>query len=551
MADSVTELLRRLDETKGDTRAQAVVAAEFALAMLPEEDQAPVRAALDAAAVLRWFDSRLLARLLEIPEEESRRLSEQLKTFPFIERYRSGAEDLRNVHESTRLGWRKRLALEAPERFRALSSAAAGCFAGDLSPSARIEWIYHLLSGDPDRGTAALQRMGSDWSGRLEDHYALAAALRELDETGLVRGRSCVWVLLTIAWTRVSKGEQSQLAAAAFHVLSLARRTGDLRAEGNAHVLLGDVMSAQANIKAALSAYEEYLSISERLAADDPGNDSKQREIAVARNRVGSVWETQGRYAEAQAAYEASLAINKRLTDQDPDNTRWQRDLAVTYSRLGTVFAAQNHLAEAREANETCLAITSRMAERHPNNDELQRELAVAHGRRGDELVAEGDLAEALIAHEKYRMISRRLAEQDPANAVWVWDLVVAHRAVGNVLELQGKSSEATAAFREYLDDSRRLAELDPLNAGCQREVALACARLGRQESKAGRYEPALALFEEASRIFASVVARRWGIVLWEQEKETIDWQLARCRELALAAAERSPSAESASSSDI
>src|SRR5689334_15674757 len=109
MSDLIAELLDRLEKAKGDTHAQSVLAAEFALATLPEAEREPLRSALDVAAVLRWFDVDLLEKMLDIPHEKARRRFDILKSFPFIERYRSGDRDLRNVHESTRLGWRKNL----------------------------------------------------------------------------------------------------------------------------------------------------------------------------------------------------------------------------------------------------------------------------------------------------------------------------------------------------------------------------------------------------------------------------------------------------------
>ncbi len=129
MAELAPDFLERLTRTKGDPHAQAALAAEFALTTRPPAEHPPLRAALDAAAVLHWFDANLLARMLERPEADVARLVEALKSFTFVERYRRGAGHLHNVHEATRLGWRKRLAAEQPARFRELSARAAACFA--------------------------------------------------------------------------------------------------------------------------------------------------------------------------------------------------------------------------------------------------------------------------------------------------------------------------------------------------------------------------------------------------------------------------------------
>jgi hypothetical protein len=172
--DPVHGLLQRLGDTQGDIRAQAALTAEFLVMTPPNAEREPLHAALDAAAVLRWFDADLLRKVLEIPDKDARRRFEALKTFSFVEPYR-GKDEVRNLHESTRLGWRKKIARENLERFRALSARTSSCFADDSSPAGRIEWIYHLQGGDPELGASELEKLDRQWSGiaRPEDRYAL------------------------------------------------------------------------------------------------------------------------------------------------------------------------------------------------------------------------------------------------------------------------------------------------------------------------------------------------------------------------------------------
>ena len=127
-------LLTRLQATQGDTHAQLALTAEFTLLSQPEAERNRLREALDAAAVLRWFDAELLAKVLEIPYAIARHRVEVLTTWPFVENYRSGSDKLYNLHESTRLGWRKKLAHEQLQRFRALSLRASICFADEPYP---------------------------------------------------------------------------------------------------------------------------------------------------------------------------------------------------------------------------------------------------------------------------------------------------------------------------------------------------------------------------------------------------------------------------------
>jgi hypothetical protein len=70
--DPVQDLLQRLEKAKGDTRVQAVLTAEFLVLSRPDQEQGPLRTALDAAAVLHWFGSKLLGKVLAIPDEDAR-----------------------------------------------------------------------------------------------------------------------------------------------------------------------------------------------------------------------------------------------------------------------------------------------------------------------------------------------------------------------------------------------------------------------------------------------------------------------------------------------
>jgi tetratricopeptide (TPR) repeat protein len=498
MVDPVTELLRRLAETQGDTHAQSALAAEFALAAFPEEAREPLRAALDAATVLRWFDDSLLAKLLGIPKEEAQRNFENLKALPFVEIYRSRDADLRNVHESTRLGWRKQLSKTAPDRFRALSAAAAEHFAENRTPAGRIEWVYHLLCSDPNRAASELESVNRFWTSGAhpEDRFALLGALNELAETALVQGRARVWVLLVTAWIRSSRSDYSQLAKLAGTAIGLAREIGDLSAEGDGQCLLGDVFLAQENLDAAYSAYLQSLEISQQLANRDRDNVGLQRELAVSHSRVGDVLKQQGRFAKALAEHDKCFAIGKRLAAEDPSKVIWQSDLAAVYGRIGNVLKALGRMAE----------------------------------------------AQAAIEHSQE--IIRKLATEDPDNAAWRWDLALTYANLGDLLEIQENPAEARVAFGQYLSGSRRLVERDPRNAAMQRELAEACSRMASLKLNAGEYVAALMLYEEASVILALLIDQTPDFAEWRRQKSWVDSRLALCRKLASTDMEPGPASE-------
>jgi TolB-like protein/class 3 adenylate cyclase len=522
--DSIRDLLQRLENVKGNTRAQSAVTAEALVMARQKSEQEPFRAALDAAAVLHWFDAELLETMLTAPQGEARRCFEDLKEHSFVERYSGEKEERYNLHESTRLGWRIKLASESLERFRSVSAQAASCFADNGTPSGRIEWVYHLLCADPDLGASELERLDRLWTGiaRPEDRYALAAALQELADTDLIKGRARAWSLLTIGWTRDARGETAQLAEIAEEALQLASEAGDKPAEADARCLTGDVLRVRGELGPAQKAYDEFLSIRRHLAEQDPSDAGWRRELAVAYGRVGGALEAQGQLMAAQVAFDQSLMIRQQLAAQDPSNTGWQRELAVAYGRVGGVLQAKGQLAAAQAAFDQSLTIRGQLVEHDQANAGWRRDLAVAHNRVGSVLQAQGQLMAAQAAFDKALAINRWLAEQDLSNAGWQRELATAHRWVGDVLQAQGQPAVAQAAFDQALTISRRLAEQDPTNAGWQRDLAAAYGRIGSVLETQGQLVAAQAAFDQALTISQRLA---------EQDPSNAGWQ----RDLAVA----------------
>src|SRR5688572_21021419 len=148
---SIDRLVEKLEACRGDLQAQAAIAAEFRVLEQTEVDREALLRAMDAGGVLRSFDVGLITRVLGIWEQEAQQSLELLDTMPFSETVRTRRGEFRNLHDATRIGWRRHLARSAPKRLRSLSLRAAACFE-TADPADRVERIYHLLCGEPDLG---------------------------------------------------------------------------------------------------------------------------------------------------------------------------------------------------------------------------------------------------------------------------------------------------------------------------------------------------------------------------------------------------------------
>jgi hypothetical protein len=75
---TIERLIELLEAAQGDPQAQAAITAGFLVSAQPEPEREHLRAALDAAAVQRWFDASLLARVLQASKAEAAKQFEVL-----------------------------------------------------------------------------------------------------------------------------------------------------------------------------------------------------------------------------------------------------------------------------------------------------------------------------------------------------------------------------------------------------------------------------------------------------------------------------------------
>ena len=94
-----------------------------------------------------------------------------------------------------------------------------------------------------------------------------------------------------------------------------------------------------------------------------------QRDLTVSHDRIGDMLAAQGEGAAALTAYRASLAIAERLAQQDPNNAEWQRDLSISQNRIGDMLAAQGEGGSGLDrVSGRAWRFAERLAQQDPNN---------------------------------------------------------------------------------------------------------------------------------------------------------------------------------------
>ena len=116
--------------------------------------------ALEAAAVVRWFDQPILRAMLK--QEDVREVYNELRRFPFV---RTRAERFA-LHDTVREIMDENLRMQDSERYCELHERAAAYFekqlegaTGEEAEKCELEQLYHWLQADEDKGTRLFREM--------------------------------------------------------------------------------------------------------------------------------------------------------------------------------------------------------------------------------------------------------------------------------------------------------------------------------------------------------------------------------------------------------
>ena len=279
---------------------------------------------------------------------------------------------------------------------------------------------------------------------------------------------------------------------------------------------IGNVLLTLGDPAAALEQYQAALAISERLAAADPSNADWRRDLPVGHTKVGDVLLALGDVAGAEARYRAALAIEERLAAEDPacDDRQWS--VLVSHERLGDVLAARGNPGAALEEYRTALAAALPLAARDPNRTRRHSDLAVLHERVGRMLLKLGDTAGALREHRAGLALAEDLAARDPADADAQRTLIIGRIKIGETLMALGDAGAALPEFRAALPIADRLAACDPTNAEAQRDAWVCGFKVGNALERLGLPEAA-AWYRRACEAFEAM--KRRGIAVSPQDE--------------------------------
>ncbi len=229
---------------------------DFSLARLPEQ----IQAAVQAAAVPRFFDRAFLNALLNQPFDEEQFAA--LIGFSYIEPY--PGEGRFNVHERSRKLLQEKLWQEEETLYREISSRAfVYCEKQDQDDTTwRIETVYHQLIAEPEKGVGNLNNTCVDWLNPPHFAYdkaeSLLQAAHEHQEMNRLTEKVTCYLLLNQAKVDI-RYERNREAKEALQKIRLASIQDDHYLKREGLLSLGRVHFYLSEFNDAQQSYDEAM----------------------------------------------------------------------------------------------------------------------------------------------------------------------------------------------------------------------------------------------------------------------------------------------------
>jgi tetratricopeptide (TPR) repeat protein len=468
LAERLADQERRLDELEmGEVRVRASF--QVSHQQLHCSDDLVDREAAGAFGLLGMLDGPevgvpVAARLLDASEPATERVLErlvdaQLLETPALGRYR--------LHDLLRLHARELAHQRHPEPARAAAlTRALGFYVASAWRTLAL-----LRPGD-----YRLARMDEQWrKGGLEfaDEQAalswleieranLLAAIRQAAATPGVPPEIAVQLthaLVGFFWVRSHWDDLAEVNRIA---LAVARRTGDLSAQAQAHNDLGGAYRWLGYAEA-LACHQQSLAIRRELG--------DLRGMAASLNNLGNLHQWYGRYDEALTCLQDGLAIFRELGDRAGEG--------LSLGNLGEAYQQQGRDQEALACLRQSLDISRDLADR-PGEAHCLGTLGIVLQRQSREEAAVACLRESLTI---YHELGARESQAESCHNL------------GVVYRQQGQYDQALASLREGLAIRREFGEPHAV-AESLRELGVTLRELGRGEEARMQWLQALAIFE-------------------------------------------------------
>jgi tetratricopeptide (TPR) repeat protein len=249
-----------------------------------------------------------------------------------------------------------------------------------------------------------------------------------------------------------------------------------LRAEGRWRI--GLMRTRLGEVQEAEKAYDEAVSISERLAAELPTRIEFRMWLAFSLQNRSELLFARGRPQEGEKDFDQAFSISKQLAADFPQNPGFRKLLAKSHRFRGDLLVATRRLNEAEKEYDLAVSIQERLAADFPKDPVFRLDLAKSHTARANLLKYTGRLKEAEKEHDMAVSIQERLAADFPKQPELRKDLAEILNDRGTFLMQTGRLKEAEKDFDQALSICGQLVADFPLRPRFQ--YLLATGHLNR-----------------------------------------------------------------------
>ncbi len=267
---------------------------------------------------------------------------------------------------------------------------------------------------------------------------------------------------------------------------------GILIAVGAAYQGRGTIQLALGRTDEAIGSMERGMTLTERAAEIDPGQEELPRRVAYGRANLGRIQEQIGRPRDAIRNYGFYESFARSQIEANPDDLMMRGNLAVALSRIANLqLHWLDEHEQALERYEEALAIAQENADADPTNARWRKSLASSHQSLGGALMELGRIPEAVERFEHAREVAREVVEADPEDQHAQRQHATVHFWLGSAALEGGDAQGAVEHLLRYEALVRALIERSPDYAVVQRDLGVALSRLGEALTEAGRYDEA------------------------------------------------------------
>ena len=280
--------------------------------------------------------------------------------------------------------------------------------------------------------------------------------------------------------------------------------------------------------KSALSNYQKALKIDSKLAAEQPANLLRQREVATLDGRLGQIYQALDDKPAAIGAYTAAVDADERILRMSPLSAPARWDAAAANHNLALSLLRMSRVEEAHKRSERSTEIFEEYSKTDPKNTEARIAVADCYYTQGYVNSSAKDDRAAIAFYKRAvgvynEVIAANPGVGSPPGLRTTYQLL----ADSQLASGDAAGSIASAAKELELDD--RLLIANPANAGAKRNQALASRQTGRAYEKLGKLREARDWYQRALDIYLAQQSAGKLIPMYSSDIDKIRGYIANC----------------------